>query len=289
VRWPGTAKAATALALNPVVNDASPADRKLCAVQLATDDASLLRGLFSLVAEQLAQPPQPGWAADAQQLWQRMLPAVQQAQRWAAQPMPMLRFNQAVLEAESVQPTRAVLALKLSGLLLRQQRFSELHFHLQAVPQGGELGGPVYFIFYKSPALQGWRATTQDATKRPVMALSLTSTGWDASTYAGLPEADHALLNALVDVLPVVVVSLQAEGAALKSGWKAWSQLAQQVRQWPHMAAAWPAADPAPAPAPKPRSKKTKFAPAPAVVPEAVTVVEPPPTAAPRRRRSSKS
>jgi hypothetical protein len=278
LRWPAHAAAQAQLSLMPGGTRDTISQRLETLLSLSTSDWALLRTLAQLFVTALQNPAAYRAPAD-------FVPAPLQAglakllQVMDALP-PTVRYDQISLKRAQVSPDYEHLWVCCSKLSFGKQHYPEFEFRLScANVRPDRFGSHPKLEFPQDVSqapLPGWFVESYDDFGAKLELRFAQPDAMDMAVWQQLPADDKKFVQALVQRISAMLLSLQDAAPPLKRAWADWQQLAQDMQRILTLRAAPPpVALPKAAPAPEPLPR------GPFKVAPRLAVVTPPAPAAP--------
>ncbi len=248
-RWPASALRENAVTILPTKSGDNATQRAAQIVQLSATDWNLLNRVQSA----LTQAIETDTVTLKQTPKATLLNGLKAYQQIMGKNQGLIRFDNAELLGQQHQPTKDVLALRLSPIDFNGQHIEQIEFQLQAnkTPEGRLQS--VHLIFGETSQgtlLDNWQANTTNTASQSVMALQLSPQGWETETWPQLSPNDQNRIKALTDSLAIIWITLQTQGVRIEPGWTHMIDMASQLRTWSQPAA--PAPQPETLSAPQP-------------------------------------
>jgi hypothetical protein len=235
LRWPVNARNTPEITIIPVKDETEPRLRAANLVQLASSDWEMIQVLPNVLTAAI----QSGRVRLADNsIRKAIVTGLARAKRLMATLNGLIRFDVLSLLGQNKTEAREVLAIQMENIEYLGRRLPKFDFQIQASIEGARFGTDAHLIFTEScatTAFENWFSNIKDSGGKPVLAVHLDSNGLEASAWEKLSEADQAFVVALVDSLPIILVTLQASGTRLPRPWQAWNELAGGMRNWIRM------------------------------------------------------
>jgi hypothetical protein len=289
-RWPLIAAKEPQLSIIPVKGKEDPKKRSATLLQLGTTDWHLVRQLTDKLVKTV------GSAAMAKQISHgpALLEGLKTQQQILDKVPALLRFDDIQLFGQQNTQQKSVIGLRLTQADLQGLKANPFEFQIQLNFAAGSAMASAHLIFDEKTVgnpFENWKHNVKSSAGHAVMAMQLSSKGWDPLIWHALSPLDQQWLQNTVRLLPFMLSTLQNQGVKLEKGWTTWVQAAIEMVNWSKLSVDLPKApitdmdvapsmlqppDAAPAPPRAPRKPKpVKVKPAKPVVSATVTTKVP--------------